>query len=53
VGDKVTAVVNGVVGAEGNIRRFHESKDTLYWEYELDTMPHTWFARNLLSPLFI
>ena len=49
VGDKVTAVVNGVVVAEGKIQRFRESNDTLYWEYELDTMPRTWFAKNLLN----
>jgi hypothetical protein len=51
VGDKVTAVVNGVVVTEGKILRFRESKDALYWEYELDTKPHTWFARNLLHQI--
>ena len=44
-GDWVTAVVGDRVVAEGQIQRFREGR---YWEYELDTMPNTWFARNLL-----
>jgi hypothetical protein len=47
-GDRVTAVVNGVVVAEGQIRRFRENKEGNYWEYELESKPHIWFAKNLL-----
>ena len=46
VGDWVQAVVNGKVKAEGYVRRLRE---TSHWEYELDSQPNVWFARDLLT----
>lgn len=45
VGDWVQAVVGGVVKAEGRVRRLREGR---HWEYELESRPHVWFARELL-----
>ena len=48
VGDSVRAVIKGVTKAVGQVTRLRE---TTHWEYELDTRPGVWFARQLLSPL--
>ena len=39
------AVVAGEVKAEGRVRRLRE---TSHWEYELESRPNVWFARELL-----
>ena len=45
VGARVQAVVAGEVKAEGRVRRLRE---TSHWEYELESRPNVWFARELL-----
>jgi len=45
VGDAVEAVIGDEVVARGHIRRFRERE---HGEFELDSRPHTWFARTLL-----
>jgi hypothetical protein len=37
--------IGGEVKAVGRISRLRE---TTHWEYELDTRPNVWFARELL-----
>ena len=47
VGDWVQAVVDGVVKAEGRVRRLREGG---HWEYELESRPNVWFARTVGGP---
>jgi hypothetical protein len=44
-GDMAQVEIDGEVKAAGRINRLRE---TTHWEYELDTRPNVWFARELL-----